>query len=266
MTIKKNLKLACILCSMVSVLTACAIPGVTEPFGASGNSYSNGDSDNKDVSNNNKKKAVEITDNIDETEFEQRYVPEGKTIYKVGDMVTPVRPLGDLDYAEYMHFKVNNATVYEHVSDAGLDESLIYDNWELFDGECAYGTRAVKNEDTMKARFLLCDMDIIYDKEYMDYITTDNVTEYSLIYVQDDGRYIMTGFPIYYSEVDMTKPEYMQNSFEVHEGTLNMQIGWVIDRDIFEVEKFDLSKLYICTAHDGDEDFQEFVDLGLKDE
>ena len=204
MTIKKNLKLACILCSMVSVLTACAIPGVTEPFGASGNSYSNGDSDNKDVSNNNKKKAVEITDNIDETEFEQRYVPEGKTIYKVGDMVTPVRPLGDLDYAEYMHFKVNNATVYEHVSDAGLDESLIYDNWELFDGECAYGTRAVKNKDTMKARFLLCDMDIIYDKEYMDYITTDNVTENSLIYVQDDGRYIMTGFPIYYSEVDMT--------------------------------------------------------------
>ena len=269
MTIKKNLKLACILCSMVSVLTACAIPGVTEPFGASGNSYSNGDSDNKDVSKNSdneKKKAVEITDNIDETEFIQKYVPKGKTLYKIGDVVTPVRPLGDENYTQYMHFKVKSATVYDHVSDAGLDESLIYDQWDLFDGECAYGTRAVKNEDTMKARFLLCDMDIIYDKEYMDYITTDNVTEYSLIYVQDDGRYIMTGFPIYYSEVDMTKPEYMQNSFEVHEGTLNMQIGWVIDRDIFEVEKFDLSKLYICTAHDGDEDFQEFVDLGLKDE
>ena len=269
MKIKKQLRLACILCGMVSLLTACSIPGVTEPFGASGNSYSNENSDNKDVSKNSdneKKKAVEITDNIDETEFIQKYVPKGKTLYKIGDVVTPVRPLGDENYTQYMHFKVKSATVYDHVSDAGLDESLIYDNWELFDGECGYVPRAVKNEESMKARFLLCDMEFDYDREYLDCMNTDNVTEYSLIYVQDDGRYVVTGYPIYHSARDLSKAEYNQNDFEVHEETVNIQIGWVIDKDIFEVDKFDLGKLYICTAAlNEDEECREYVDLGLED-
>ena len=263
MNIKKQLILACILLVMVSVLTACSIPGVTEPFGA-GNS--NEKSVNSDVGDNDKKKAVEITDNIDETKYIQRYFTKEKQIYKVGDVVTPVRPLGDNDNTRYMRFKVKSATVYDHVSDAGLDESLIYDNWELFDGECGYVPRAVKNEESMKARFLLCDMEFDYDREYLDCMNTDNVTEYSLIYVQDDGRYVVTGYPIYHSARDLSKAEYNQNDFEVHEGTVNIQIGWVIDKDIFEVDKFDLGKLYICTASlNEDEECREYVDLGIED-
>ena len=258
MRIKKYINAICIMICMMSVMTACSIPGVTVPFGESGNSHE---------SNNSKKKdAVDIIDMADGTEYELGSVPKGKKIYGIGDMVTPVRPVGNNDEAQYISFKVKSATVYDHISDAGLDDSHFYDEWDLFDGECIDGLDVIKNDETMKARFLLCDMDIDYDSEYVKYMTTDNVTAYSLIYVNDDGKYVITGFPIYFSTLDKSKDAFNQNDFDVHEGTVNIQIGWVIDKDIYGVKEFDVSRLYLCTAYDNKDDVcKELVNLGLKD-
>lgn len=261
----------CIISTFSLMLTACScnIPGVTVPMDYKETEtikQTSNENDLKDKENNvETKKVTEITDNIDETRYEIRSIPKDKTIYNIGDVVSPISKNSLLDTGVYVHFKVKSAKIYEKVKDANIDESKISDKWELFDSVCGYDILAEKNEETMNSRFLLCDMDFEYVQSYIDWLDFDTVTRYALIYVQDDGRYVMTGFPIYFSEKGEYQSAYRKNAFSVKDGKVNMQIGWVVDKDIFNVEEFDVSKLYICTAHDGMEKNQEFVYLGLKE-
>jgi hypothetical protein len=42
-------------------------------------------------------------------------------------------------------------------------------------------------------------------------------------------------------------------------------VGWIIDKEIFELDEFDVSKLYLIMPHrTSDERLMEFVYLGLK--
>jgi dihydroflavonol-4-reductase len=56
--------------------------------------------------------------------------------------------------------------------------------------------------------------------------------------------------------------KYLPKEVDIYEGDICNKDSL---KDIFNVEEFDVSKLYICTAHDGMEKNQEFVYLGLKE-
>ncbi len=272
---RKNsiIKVVCLSFIMSVILTACNIPGVTVPFDGSEEQRKNDGSNGTQIENSKNNievesdagiKAKEITDNIDEAHYTLKKIPQDKIIYHVGDVVSPVGVVdANGNTGAYVHFKIKSAKVYEHVSEAQVDISKISEAWELFDGESGYKTMAYKNEKSMEAKFLLCDIDMEYEKSYLKWLDFDNITKLSLIYVQEDGGYVMTGYPIYLSNRDNSKPEYQQNDYDIHEGIVNLQVGWVIDKELFGVELFDLSKLYICTAADGNKKFQEFIDLEL---
>ena len=258
---KKMKKGYILVCMLTLMCSGCDIPGVTEPF--NGGVVQRVPQNESESGKEEIVKRNEITDTVDLNLYTLRYIPEGKEIFQIGEDVEPLGVIAD-KACNYVRMKVTGAKVYEHLSDAPIDNLKISDEWELFDGVCAYEVKAYKDDVSMKAKFLLCDMELEYTQKYLDWIDFDNITKYSLIYVQDDGSYVMTGFPMYLSSRDTSRPVYKQNEFDVESGINQLQVGWIIDAELFDVETFDVSKLYICTAHDGDEKFQEFIYLGLE--
>jgi hypothetical protein len=58
---------------------------------------------------------------------------------------------------------------------------------------------------------------------------------------------------------------YNYTNFDIGSDTINLQVGWIIDKEIFELDEFDVSKLYLIMPHrTSDERLMEFVYLGLK--
>ncbi len=253
---------------MTTTLTACNIPGVTVPY----DEYkANKSTENVQKQENNSERSNDyinrvikrktMFDSIDKEKYELDYIPDDMTINDMGEWLEYTYTDIPTDEDAVFKFKINKAVVYEHLSESEINGSKVFDMWELFDGEAGFGEYD-KSDD---ARILLCDIDLYYSKEYVDWSNTDNITKFSLVYMRDDGAYIETGYPIYFSAYDSSKVDHNAMDFNIHEGSMNLQAAWTVDKEMFGVDEFDLSKLYICINAGGDADSQRWVRLGLTD-
>jgi uncharacterized protein YktA (UPF0223 family) len=256
---EKGKKLCAILSLSLTIvgLSGCAIPGVTEPLDE-GNGI-------KDILSTNKSTTAE-EETIDPFDFDKVYIPEDKTIYNIGDTLYPKKYLSDFSTEEvgsYMQLTINSATVYEHAYDAGIDESEFCDDSDIYKQLSPFQPKLIEKDIAMSGRFLLCDISIKYEDFFLEENAdgTDNITFLNLIYVYDDGSYVTTGNVPFY----LSNHGYNYTNFDIGSDTINLQVGWIIDKEIFELDEFDVSKLYLIMPHrTSDERLMEFVYLGLK--
>lgn len=237
------------------ILTACAIPGVTEPFdNKSALRDSFGEHAKKNSGNNAESESVEPSD-------KKKYIPDDMQIHNVGDKVEFVtRNSRNEDFKLLKTCTINSATVYEQALDSGISESD-FSQAEIYEKLSPLEPHLKLPEEFLNSRFLLCDLSIGYEDLYLEENPehTDNITFLELIYVYDDKSYVQVGFPCYLSN-GLEGSE--QWNYNVSSGeTVNLQVGWIVDAELFKLDEFDLSRLYLGRM--GDEDFMRVIYLGL---
>lgn len=247
----KRIIITVLICTS-TILGGCAIPGVTEPL------------DNEKIVTNSKNENNENNESgeaVDPFDYEKIYIPEGKTIYNIGDKVSPLMYINDANGDKNaLEFTINSANVYEHASDSGIDKSKFSDG-EVYRMLSPCQPSLVLVDRAYDARCLVCDITLKYDDIYVDaYNGGSNITYFALVYVYDDNSYILTGMPIYLSNSN----GWHYTNFDISTEPINLQVGWIIDKEIFEMDDFDISRLYICTLHNSSNKYKEFVNLGLK--
>lgn len=250
----KNLILLITILVMGMTLTACGIPGVTEPFDNANNGNGiNAGQENKDTGNNVEPESIASSD-------EKKYIPEDMPMYNIGDKVEYVeRNTKNEDFRLLMTFTVNSATVYEHALDSGISENEFIDT-EIYERLSPLEPNSKPVAEYINSRLLLCDISIDYEDLYLEENEPeDNITFLELIYVYDDKSYVRVGYPCYLSNSLGEGKEWYYN-VSVGE-TVNFQVGWVVDAEVFKLDEFDLSRLYL--ARTGDADFMRVIYLGL---
>lgn len=237
------------------MLSSCSIPGVTEPM----------DSKEGGKISGNKQNTNEDKDNIKNDDTDDKYhIPKDSPTYSIGDEVKYIHKENKFSEPELeLTYTVNSAKVYDRARDSGIDESKFF-QFEVYEefipNECHLKPAA----DCLDARLLVCDISIKYEDLYIEkFGNEDGITFLSLIYVFDDGSYSNVSMPCYVSN-GKEAPHHFD--FDIPESqAVNMQVGWVIDPKVLNVDELDISRLRIVTSSGGHEDFWTCVALGLSD-
>lgn len=205
----KRIIITVLICTS-TILGGCAIPGVTEPL------------DNEKIVTNSKNENNESGETVDPFDYEKIYIPEGKTIYNIGDKVSPLMYINDANEDKNaLEFTINSANVYEHASDSGIDKSKFSDG-EVYRMLSPCQPSLVLVDRAYDAKCLVCDITLKYDDIYVDaYNGGSNITYFALVYVYDDNSYILTGMPIYLSNSN----GWHYTNFDISTEPINLQVG-----------------------------------------
>lgn len=205
----KRIIITVLICTS-TILGGCAIPGVTEPL------------DNEKIVTNSKNENNESGETVDPFDYEKIYIPEGKTIYNIGDKVSPLMYINDANGDKNaLEFTINSANVYEYASDSGIDKSKFSDG-EVYRMLSPCQPSLVLVDRAYDARCLVCDITLKYDDIYVDaYNGGSNITYFALVYVYDDNSYILTGMPIYLSNSN----GWHYTNFDISTEPINLQVG-----------------------------------------
>lgn len=178
---------------------------------------------------------------------DQKYYVSEEHEYQLGEEIERKEPLPENDKNISIRYKVNNATLYDTPSKAGIKKEQIMTNISM------NLDKSLTSENVMNGQMLLLDMTITN-------VNCDDfsIAVFSLVEKQEDNEMMWVGYPCYYSEgKDAQSSKYYHYSLLPGQ-SVDMKIGWYVGSGNFK-----LQNLYLTDNLNADEEIISYVDLGL---
>ena len=151
---------------------------------------------------------------------------------------------------------VNSVKIYDTAAEIdGVQDKLIETDYYM--GADPEKPAILKKDEVACGKFLFCDISV---KNIEDEICT--VGDISLVY-EINGVCQLLGYPVYFSNAKDNEHGIYDYTL-VHGQTLNASIGFCVDPALLQIDNMDLSKLYLSVNFNGDEEYRQFIDLGLE--
>lgn len=182
---------------------------------------------------------------------------ESDSYYELGDQIELIEPGGDKPDYVGLEYTVNSAQIYSNPSEAGIEKDSLCESAECYKGLQPEAPECIERDDAMNSKILLCDMTIknINKQE-------NNIDDFSLTYENDNKELVMVGFPVYFSNPKNMQSEYY--NYVLLEGqSMTVQVGWIVDEDVLEVDQLDEKRLFLVQKFGSDAEHMKVIALGL---